>query len=373
MLTALLVVWVLSLVNTVLNLALIPRLRRRMPERQPLVSVLIPARDEARIIERTVRALLAQTYPHFEVVVVDDRSTDATGAILAGIAAEDRRLTVLSGVEPPEGWLGKPWALWQASRQAKGELLLFVDADIIYAPEALGAMAARMEESGVAMLSICPRFEMPGFWERVAMPQLAITLFTVIPTWLGNRTTIAELGIGGGPGNLVRRQVYEEAGGHAALKDAVIDDVGLAHLLRAEGERTEVVRADHLVSLRMYHGAREIIDGFTKNLFPALGYRISTAVVALALMLLMNLVPFALALTGNVRSLEIVALILVIRLALFASLGYGLVNSVLGHPLTVVFWSWIFLRSIWKTGVRKEMLWRGRSYGSSWSRFRAGR
>jgi chlorobactene glucosyltransferase len=373
MLIALLVVWVLSLVNTLLNLALIPRLRRRALGRAPTVSVLIPARDEERIIERTVRSLLAQTYPHFEVLVVDDRSTDTTGAILAGIAAEDQRLSVISGVEPPEGWLGKPWALWQASRQATGELLLFVDADIIYAPEALGAMVARMEESGVAMLSICPRFEMPGFWERVAMPQLALTVFTFIPTWLGNRTTIPDLGIGGGPGNLVRRDAYEAAGGHAALKDAVIDDVGLAHLLRAEGKRTELVRADDFVSLRMYHGAAEIIDGFTKNLFPAMGNRISTAVVALVLMLLVNLVPFALALTGNVRALEIVALIIVIRLALFASLGYGLVNAALCHPLTVAFWSWIFLRSIWKTGVRKEMLWRGRSYGSSWSRFRAGR
>lgn len=373
MLTALLVLWVLSLVNTVLNLALIPRLRRRVPQRQRMVSVLVPARDEERIIERTVRGLLAQSYEAYEVIVVDDRSADSTAALLAAIAAQDRRLTVISGEEPPEGWLGKPWALWQASRRARGELLLFVDADIIYGPGALAAMVGRMEESDVAMLSVCPRFEMPGFWERVAMPQLAITVFTVIPTWLGNRTTIPDLGIGGGPGNLVRRQAYEAAGGHAALKDAVIDDVGLAHLLRAHGERTELVRGDDFISLRMYHGAGEIIDGFTKNLFPAMGNRISTAVVALVLMLLVNLVPFAVALTGNVRALEIVAVILLIRLALFASLGYGLLNALLLHPLSIVFWSWIFLRSIWKIGVHKQMHWRGRSYGSSWSRFRAGR
>ena len=132
-----LIAWVLALIRTIVNLTLIPNLRAGMqPAQEPLVSVIIPARDEAHIIERTVRAFLAQTYANLEVIVVNDRSTDGTGDILRGI--HDDRLTVIDGIEPAAGWLGKPWALHQGSRAARGELLLFVDADLIYAPPALG-------------------------------------------------------------------------------------------------------------------------------------------------------------------------------------------------------------------------------------------
>ncbi|MGH9422982.1 MAG: glycosyltransferase, partial [Thermoanaerobaculia bacterium] len=126
------IAWLLAFVRTIVNLALIPRLKKdARAANEPLVSVVIPARDEARVIDRTVRAFLAQTYPNLEVIVVNDRSTDGTGAILRAI--DDARLTIIDGEEPPAGWLGKPWALHQGSSVARGELLLFADADVIYA------------------------------------------------------------------------------------------------------------------------------------------------------------------------------------------------------------------------------------------------
>src|SRR5437588_4781999 len=128
-----LVAWVLALIRTIVNLSLIPRLRLDMrPATEPLVSVIMPARDEAHIIERTVRAFLAQTYASLEVIVVNDRSADGTGDIVRAVC--DDRLTVIDGSEPSAGWLGKPWALHQGSDAARGELLLFVDADVFYAP-----------------------------------------------------------------------------------------------------------------------------------------------------------------------------------------------------------------------------------------------
>ena len=259
--------WVFAFARTILNLALVPRLRARVPERFPRVSVIVPARDEERMIERAVRALLAQTYPALEVIVVNDRSTDATGAILARLAREDERLIVIDNEEPPPGWLGKPWAMHQGSLRARGELLLFIDADVLYEPEAIGSAVAKIEERGVPMLTLTPHVEMHGFWEHVMMPQLAVFAFTLMPLWLVNRTRIAALALGGGTGNLVRRADYDACGGHVALRDAVVDDIGLGRLFRRNGRRTEVIVANDFISVRMYHGLGEIVRGFTKNAF----------------------------------------------------------------------------------------------------------
>src|SRR5205807_3000115 len=157
-------------------------------------------------------------------------STDGTGEILHAIG--DPRLVAVDGEEPPPGWLGKPWALHEGSLRARGELLLFVDADVIYAPEALQAVVAYQQRSDARVVALLPHFEMHGFWENAAMPQLALTALTFLPLWLSNRTRIGALAIGGGPGNLVARADYDAVGGHEALRDSVVDDVALARLVR---------------------------------------------------------------------------------------------------------------------------------------------
>src|SRR5438105_10174703 len=169
-----LAVWAFVFIQTLINLRVVSRLKRdQTPNAQPLVSIVIPARNEARVIERTVRACLAQDYSALEVIVVNDRSTDDTAAVVRAI--DDSRLIVIDGEEPPIGWLGKPWALHQGSGLARGDLLLFVDADLIYAPAALRAAVAELEKSGVAMMALLPHFEMHGFGENVLMPMLAFT------------------------------------------------------------------------------------------------------------------------------------------------------------------------------------------------------
>ncbi len=367
-----LVLWLMALGRTILNLALVPRLRvttDKLPAK--LVTVIIPARDEERMIERAVRAFLAQSWPELEVVVVNDRSTDSTGAILARLAAEDSRLIVIDNEEPPPGWLGKPWALHQGSLRARGELLLFVDADVIYAPDTVAAAVAHLEERGVPMLALLPHFEMHGFWEHVAMPNLAFFAFTVLPLWISNRTTIPLLAMGGGTGNLIRRADYDAVGGHEALKDSVVDDVALSRLVRRSGRRTEIVRADHMISVRMYEGLGEIVRGFTKNGFAVVGRSYMAMVLFLALGFVLHVLPFALALTGDVISIATVAVLLLTRVILFASLRYRLDNALLGHPLMIGVWLVIMLRSTWYTGVRRQLLWRGRTYDARGTKFGA--
>src|ERR1700682_6237510 len=159
--------WVLAFVRTLFNLALIRRLRPADAASSPrLVSIVIPARDEERGIGRTVPAFLAQTHDRVEVIVVNDRSTDRTGEILR--AVDDARLVVIDGGEPPDGWVGKPWALHQGSLRARGELLLFVDADVLYAPGALASAVAFFEQRDVGLLALLPHFEMHGLAENAA-------------------------------------------------------------------------------------------------------------------------------------------------------------------------------------------------------------
>jgi len=367
---AVLAFWVLAFARTIVNLLLAPRLYVRDSIRTPKISVIVPARDEERTIEKTVRALLAQTYRELEIIVVNDRSTDATGEILANF--EDARLVVVENSEPPHGWLGKPWALHQGSQHASGELLLFMDADVYYAPEAIAAAVAEIEERAVPMITLLPYFEMRGFWENIAMPNLAMFAFTLMPLWLVNRTRIAALGLGGGTGNLVRRADYDACGGHEALRGAVVDDVGLARLFRLRGRRTEVILADDLVSIRMYHGLGEIVRGFTKNGFAIVGRNYFLAFLALLFGFAISLLPYGLAVVDqDFTSVATVILITLTRLVLFITLGYGVINALFGHPLMIAVWSWIMLRSMWLTGIRREIEWRGRRYDAEHTRFGA--
>lgn len=313
--------------------------------------------------------MLAQTYESLEVIVVDDRSEDATGAILAKLATDDPRLRVLSGSETPPGWLGKPWALHQGSRVANGEIFLFVDADVVYEPPAVAAGFAYLEQSGAAMVTLAPDIVMGTFWEKVAMPQLAFALFSMLPTWLSNRTRIPLLGVGSGTGNLIRREAYESAGGHEALRGAVIDDVATGRILRRRGYRTLIVRAEDLVSVRMYEGGRAVVHGFTKNGFAVLHRSYVLTLLVVVLGIVVHVLPYAWAATGELLSIATVVIITLTRIILFAALRYPLHYAVWAHPLMILVWTWIWLRSMWMTGVRRRLIWRGRSYDARQTRF----
>ena len=247
-------------------------------------------------------------------------------------------------------------------------MLLFVDADIIYySPRAISRAVLGLRQSGAPMITMLPHIEMTGFWENVAMPMLAVF------AWLSNRSRIVILGIGGGTGNMILRADYDAIGGHDALKDAVIDDVGLARLVRRNGRRTVVYRGDDVLSVRMYHGGREIVEGFTKNIFVVLGQSYFTTLLSFFLGGVFHIFPYLLAATGNVLAVVTVGVITVTRVILFRSLRYPLIYAVFAHPLMVAFWGWISLRSAWIVGVRRKLAWRGRLYDPAQTRFGADR
>ena len=362
---AALAVWLYAFATTVLNLILEWPLRPSDRTSGLFVSVVIPARNEERSIGATVAAMLAQTYRDLELIVIDDQSTDRTPQILAGF--NDPRLTVIAGEPAPSGWLGKPWALEQGSRRARGELLLFVDADIHYEPKAVASMVDGFEASGASMLAVLPHIEMRTLGEQVSMMMLPFFAWAGIPLWLGNRWNAVSLGLGGGVGNFVRRADYDAIGGHTALHNAVIDDIGLARQFRARGLRTTHVVTDDLISARMYHGLREVIFGFEKNMFAILGSTWAAIFMAV-LMGWLHLLPFVLAFAGHPVSIAIVAICTLVRLMIAIRGRYSLLNAIFLHVPMVLVWFYILVQSTWMTVRRREIHWRGRR-SAEWSRF----
>ena len=354
---------------------LISRLREGAhPGLNPLLSIVVPARNESASIGQTIAALTRQSYRNLEIIVVNDQSTDDTAGIVRAIASTDARVTLIDGQPTPEGWLGKPWALHQGSDRARGALLLFVDADILYAPGAVAAGLAFQEERGAQMVSFFPELELRGFWENVLLTQLVMIVFVLFPSWLSNLTTKESLGIGGGTGNLITRQAYDRIGGHAALRRAIVDDVGLSRLARRHGFGSLVVRADGLIRLRIYDGLRAIVTGFEKNTSAVFGNSIVAVAVVCALTAVFHLWPFALSIVAVSQwltdapvsvvarlGLVTVGVITILRLVVFSSLGYSILTAIFAYPLSLAVWMFIIARSAVVTRGR-SVSWRGRTF-----------
>ncbi len=274
--------WGALLLYNVLKLRRIPRLEKKeaalFPSDAPLVSILVPARNEAsRILERAVRSMAAQDYPNVEVVVVDDRSTDGTFEILAKLVKSDARIRAIRGSTLPAGWAGKPWALEQAKRAAKGSWILATDADIEYAPEAVRAAMSIAFRGRYDAVTLVPAVGAGSFWTRAVMPVAAWMISIVLPIDKTNdpRSSIA-LGCGGF--FLMRREAHDAVGGYDAIRDEVVDDVATARALKSAGRKLRIEGGQELLHTQMYATLGELWHGFSKNAFA--GAENSLAIVA---------------------------------------------------------------------------------------------
>ena len=233
-----------------------------------LVSVIVPARNEERSIRSCVESISASDYPDFEVIVVDDRSDDATLELARAIPSNHaRRIVVVPGHPLPKGWMGKPWACAQGVKEAQGDLLLFTDADTVHAPELLGQAVAGMIEDEADALTLLGRQIMETFWERLVQTHVMAAMIFRFPNpgkplpperW---RDAIAN-----GQFMLFERGAYEEIGGHEAVKREVVEDQRLAQILCRSGKRLTIRAAETTFATRMYRSFGELIEGWSKNL-----------------------------------------------------------------------------------------------------------
>ena len=343
-----------------------PRLADEPESSGTMVSVIVPARNESATIDRLLVSLRNTTYAPVEIIVVDDASTDDTAAIAGRHAAEDSRVRVVAGAPLPEGWYGKSWACVQGYRMARGELLLFTDADTLHDPTVLAHAVGALERSEADLATLLTRQELVTFWERAVMPQiLTLLLFRYRPAQL-NRARRRRDVIANGQFILVRRKAYESAGTHEAVRDGVAEDLLLAQRFLELGMRLRAWWADDLISTRMYTGLNAMVEGWSKNIY--LGGRATfpeepllRALVPLALVAgpAFWLAPLIGLLAGAAWAPAAIALSVafwtLIVLGLRLPPMYGL-----AYPLGAVVTLVMVLRSL-SRGDRR-VVWRGREY-----------
>jgi chlorobactene glucosyltransferase len=359
----------------VLRVRLPPEVTWRAPAATPPVSVIVPARDEAANIATCVGSLAASAYPDFEIIVVDDQSADDTGESARAIAPGNaRRLEVVRGAALPTGWLGKPWACWQGARAARGEILLFTDADTVHGPDLLSRAVADLQDTRADVVTILGRQIMGSFWERLVQPQIFLLLllrYADIERAIAGgrwRDTIAN-----GQFLLFTREAYDALGGHEAVKHEIVEDLMLAQLVVRRGRRLVLRSAEQAFATRMYRSLGALVAGWSKNLVAG-GQRslppglraVAAPASALAAFALWLAPPLALAgalvgaggpglrLWASASVGVSVVLWSAVTARMRAPFWYGLLYA-LGAAVGL----YIFLRS-WVRGRRVE--WKGRSY-----------
>ena len=245
----------------------VPRLTPLPPDPAlPPVAVLIPARDEARRIPRLLAGLATQTHRRFEVVVLDDHSTDATASVVSGAAHRLPHLRVVPSAPVPPGWAGKCWACWQAAQLVAAPWLLFLDADTAPAPALLASLLPYAVAHELDLLSLLPLLELETFWERLVLPPFVSLIHAAFPLDAVNDPQ-SPIALANGQCLLVKRDVYFASGGHRAVRDSVLEDTALGQRLKAQGYRLRVAAAPELLHVRMYTGGREVAQGLQKNVW----------------------------------------------------------------------------------------------------------
>lgn len=342
-----------------------------------MVSVIVPARNEEENISTLLASLTAMKYPSFEILVVDDQSEDRTGEIVAKREAGNARaLRLIGGAPLPEGWFGKPWACHQGARAARGDLLLFTDADTVHDPRLLAQSVAGLEVEEADALTLIGQQIMGSFWERLLQPQFFILLGVRFPRAGSPRKTHEwRHAIANGQYLFFRREAYDSVGGHEAVKGEVVEDIRMAQLLVRGGWRL-VVRKGQGLKTRMYRSLGGLVEGWSKNIstgalqttpgwLAPLILPISVMVGALLWLLPPSVLAWALVTGVGGAPLHFGALT-----TGFGALFWGGASRIMGgsalygllYPLGSVVAGYIFLLS-WIRGGR--IRWRGRSYTMS--------
>jgi chlorobactene glucosyltransferase len=342
-----------------------------------LVSVIVPARNEEENLPTLLESLLRTEYSPVEILVVDDRSTDRTAAVVREFERRDSRIRLVEGAELPAGWFGKPWACAQGYRAARGDLLLFTDADTRHAPALLGHAVGALETQQRDLVTVMGRMICGSFWERVIMPIITALLAIRFHPAVVNRARRASEVIANGQFILVTRESYEEVGTHEAVKHEVAEDLALAQLYFRTGRAQLFAFGLDLMGTRMYTSLAGLVEGWSKNVYvggrrsypdePVQRALIPVMFALGAIFWLLPPVALALAAAGIAPAwLEPAAWATGLS-ALFWVLfdaGFG-INPAYGlsYPLGVLMTAWIFARSTRRGERRIE--WRGRTYSSA--------
>jgi chlorobactene glucosyltransferase len=358
------------------NVYVIPILREQKPPgAQPYVSVLIPARNEEHRILLCLESLLNQNYSNFEILVLDDRSEDNTSKVVRNLGGKNVRL--IAGKPLPSGWIGKSWACHQLAELARGDLLLFTDADTIHSPGTISAVVRRQLETDADLLTVWP-FQITRTWsEKLVIPLLYVVASGFLVHWLlvwSQRASwilrlippdsMRALGVANGQFLLFRRTCYEQIGGHETVRDHLVEDVALGREVAAravDGYKLITCNGTRLVQCRMYRSLGEMWEGFTKNLWPVFDGNTLGFVVAILLQTCLMVLPFFLVVVSpTMEPIAEIGLIYLIRVVTAIRFRTSWLSVIL-HPIGYLLALSIALNSLQRTNG-PGVTWKGRVY-----------
>lgn len=353
-------VWTAIFAKTLFASIFTPRLptQASLPS-SPLVDVLVPVRNEAnRHLDEFLKDLKAQDYPCLKVVVVDDRSTDRSADVIRGILDDpgpDMRL--VSGEEVPDDWMGKTYALHQAKRVAHGKWLALIDADVRVGADAISRAVRTALQSNAQAVCLLPRFVYQSYWVGATLPVMIwLSIMRVSPTESNSLRTKAVFGFGNFI--LVNREAHDRIGGFDAYRSHVLDDCELFRLLKQAGEPTLVVDGAISVQSEMYTNLSELVQGFTKNSFAAIGYSWLLATTTLLF------IATSILLLGSLSSDSLTSFFYVLPMMLTSlTMTWRLQappHAFFLFPISLLVCGWIIARSAISTGLRNGVDWKGR-------------
>jgi chlorobactene glucosyltransferase len=348
------------------------------PANAPLISVCVPARNEERNIRACVEAILAQDYPNFEVIVLEDRSTDGTSEILRSLVAQNDNLKVIPGSDLPKDWAGKPHALFQASAAARGDWLCFVDADTFLSPTTLSSCYTKAIETDADMFTIMTFQIMGSFWEKVVMPIVMTSLSVGFSPRKVNDPESKDA-IANGQFILIKRSVYDAIGGHESVKDQIVEDKAISEQVKWNGYRLIVANGYSVAKTRMYTSLAEMWEGWTKNIYLGLSDQPSLmllgvfgAFILLVTALVLPLWPLLgifwflqgdswMALVVIFESLILWAIVIYVRARVVIGMGISPWYA-FTLPLGASIFAAMMFTSGWKVISGKGVTWKGRIY-----------
>jgi len=342
----------------------------------PFVSILVPAKNEEENISKCITSLFEQNYPNFEIIVIDDRSTDRTAQILkklqqTGQQIQDK-LKILNLSELPHGWTGKTHALYEGSKIAKGKWLLFTDADTIHNPLSLKSTISYCLERDVDFLSLYPQSRNDTFWEKITQPLGGAILHIWYPFEHVNNPKY-KTAFANGQFILIKKECYLEIGGHEKVKSELLEDVAMAKLVKAHSKTIKMAYGFNIFSTRMYKNIPEIWKGWRRIFGVLAGKRKSLYPISLLLMILFSFIPFILLFNVSLLSkggmwttIYLLTILEIILLYLTNASIYVLSknNPLWGifYPVACIMMFCILLDAITRKIFKKPINWRGTTY-----------
>ena len=341
---------------TIINLLLSPKLQVIDTDYQDTVSILIPARNEAHNIAATIRCLQQQDYQHYELLILDDQSSDGTAAIVRSFMADDPRITLLSGKELPKGWLGKNWACHQLADQAKGNYLMFIDADVKVNSGLIQTVLHESKRQQLTLLSIFPDQVLATWGERIVVPIMHYLLLSMLPLRFVYLFKQESLAAANGQFMFFEADHYRKYQFHQAVKKKVTEDIEIVKVIKRNRLKASTYLGNRLIECRMYQSGREAIDGFSKNLLAGFGNMIG-------LVMFLFLIAFSYILLFFVLYAHlwlVLPIILATNVILAMLSNQPIWQTVLLHPLKLLILCWIAYLSIYRT-IAKTNQWKGRN------------